>query len=583
MMLKGSPVKDNSKNINDFDKGKKKNFKINKTKRKLDECQESQLKSTEKPDWKKLKLEKKELKAKRKQKSAGGNEVYVISLKAKKIWEEVRREDCKKERKVELCKELYELIKEKVKSLVYAHDTVRVIETLFSAGGEDVRAKLFEELKENILDLCKNKYSRFFVSKILKQGTKQQKDYVINVMMGNVVKLMHHKIACDVLEIAYNDCANAKQRSHMIQEFFGPRFRLFKEEIPNLKTAIEKYPDLKERILSDVNLALQPILTKGVFTNVLMHTLLKEYLYVCSDSEKRNIIDAVREGLLPILHTRDGARVAMLCLWNGTPKDKKLILRSFRGNMVKIALEEYGHMVLLAAFDATDDTVFVSKAVLSELMENLDSLTENENGKKVLRYLVAPRNKLFFHPHVLAVLEEGDKFPNSKKELMLKHRELQNFVAKPILQMIHKNINVLARDSHWTLFIGAALQTLHDDLITGIFQSLAEICAEAYLPGDENHFLEVAFVCKMISYIIQCDKQRYQEDRPIFSTYLVNATESEMKGWCLTNRGCFILIKLLESGIPVIIGRVKEILSSAKSKLKKLEFPGAEILLKKLQ
>lgn len=538
---------------------------------------------SEKTDWKKLKLEKKELKAQRKQKSAGGNEVYEIGMKAKKIWEEARREDCKKERKVELCKELYELLKEKVKYFIYAHDTVRVIETLFSAGGEAVRASLFEELKDDILDLCKNKYSRFFVSKILKQGTKQQKNYVINVMMGNVVKLMHHKIACDVLEIAYNDCANATQRSHMIQEFFGPRFRLFKEEIPNLSTAIEKYPDLKEKILSDVNLALQPVLTKGVFTNVLVHTLLKEYLYVCSDSEKRNVIDAIREGLLPILHTRDGARVAMLCIWNGTPKDKKIILKSFHGNIVKIASEEYGHMVLLAAFDAVDDTVFVSKAVLSELLGKLDSLAENEHGKKILRYLVSPRSKLFFHPQVLAVLEEGDKFPHSKKELTQKHRELQNFVAKPILEMLCKNINVLARDSHWTLFIGAALETLRDDSITGIFQTLAEMCADPYLPGDKNHFLEVSFMCKMISYVIRCDKRRYEENLPTFSTYLIDATESEMKGWCLTNRGCFILIKLLESEIPVVVEKVTNLLSSAKSKLKQLEFPGAEILLKKLK
>lgn len=31
---------------------------------------------------------------------------------------------------------------------------------------------------------------------------------------------------------------------------------------------------------------------------------------------------------------------------------------------VKIALEEHGHLVLLAIFDSVDDTKFVSKAVL---------------------------------------------------------------------------------------------------------------------------------------------------------------------------------------------------------------------------
>ena len=32
------------------------------------------------------------------------------------------------------------------------------------------------------------------------------------------------------------------------------------------------------------------------------------------------MIEALREGLIYMLHTRDGARVAMFCLWHGTAK-----------------------------------------------------------------------------------------------------------------------------------------------------------------------------------------------------------------------------------------------------------------------
>ena len=46
-------------------------------------------------------------------------------------------------------------------------------------------------------------------------------------------------------------------------------------------------------------------------------------------------------------------------------KDRKLILKSFKSYVVKIALEEFGHMVLLALFDCVDDTKMVQKIILS--------------------------------------------------------------------------------------------------------------------------------------------------------------------------------------------------------------------------
>lgn len=51
----------------------------------------------------------------------------------------------------------------------------------------------------------------------------------------------------------------------------------------------------------------------------------------------------------------------MLCLWHGTPKDRKEIVKSFKGRVDKICQEEYGHMVLMALFDCVDDTKFVYK------------------------------------------------------------------------------------------------------------------------------------------------------------------------------------------------------------------------------
>jgi len=45
-------------------------------------------------------------------------------------------------------------------------------------------------------------------------------------------------------------------------------------------------------------------------------------------------------------------------------QDRKVIVKSMKSFVVKIANEEFGHLVLLAAFDVVDDTKFVQKVIL---------------------------------------------------------------------------------------------------------------------------------------------------------------------------------------------------------------------------
>ncbi|KAG0721957.1 Pumilio 3 [Chionoecetes opilio] len=537
----------------------------------------------EKTDWKKLKAEKKELKMKRKEKNLGSSERYELGIQTKKIWEELRQANCKKEREKELCKELMSKVQGKLMSVIHAHDTVRVLETLLAKGGEEYRTLVFEELKDDLVNLSKIKYSRFFVLKILRYGSRAQKDHVISSFKGQVVKLMKHKTASDVVELAYNDYANAKQRSMMVQEFFGPQFRLFHEaDIKCVADALKKHPEMKEYILKDLRSALQPIIDKGVFTNTMVHTLLKDFLSSCSVGDRNGVIEALKESLVPIIHTRDGARVAMLCLWHGTNKDRKTILKSFRTHFVKIATEEYGHMVLLAAFDCVDDTQFMKKVVLSELMDELDKLVGSDYGLRVLRYLVAPRSPTFFQPSVLAVLAQGDGNEASKKDTEIRQRELQAIVSTPILRMLLGNLEHWAVNSNWTLFVGAAVKSLGGPERETIFHKVAEMYADPYIPGTEGHVLELAHTTKMVTYFIKCDKERHAAEQETFCSILVKKAGDELIGWTNCNRGCFLLANMMETEIPEIVSHLTKSIAPQKDKLTKQKFVGAAILLKKL-
>merc|ERR1739838_178053 len=96
-----------------------------------------------------------------------------------KIWEDVRKEDCPEEKKVKLAKDLHKLVKGNIKKIIFAHDTVRVVECLMALGTQEIKDALFDELKEDINEMSKSKYASFFVQKLLRYGTKEQKSAVM--------------------------------------------------------------------------------------------------------------------------------------------------------------------------------------------------------------------------------------------------------------------------------------------------------------------------------------------------------------------------------------------------------------------
>ena len=51
------------------------------------------------------------------------------------------------------------------------------------------RDKLFAELKEDILEMSKSKYAHFFVQKMLRYGTKEQRAHIFKTMEGNIAKV----------------------------------------------------------------------------------------------------------------------------------------------------------------------------------------------------------------------------------------------------------------------------------------------------------------------------------------------------------------------------------------------------------
>lgn len=119
-------------------------------------------------------------------------------------------------------------------------------------------------LLDHIVELSKLKYAKFTVKSLLKYCTASERGVVIASLYGHVRRLVRHTEAAEILEIAYNDYANASQRAALVSEFYGPQFSLFKAEASNttLTQLLEDKPCQRVSILKHIKDAILPLINK---------------------------------------------------------------------------------------------------------------------------------------------------------------------------------------------------------------------------------------------------------------------------------------------------------------------------------
>jgi len=531
----------------------------------------------------KQKKEKAERKAKKQQ-----QEVFDIGVQAKKIWEEVRKEDCPEEKKSKLTTELHSLVKGNIKKIIFAHDTVRVVEFLMALGTPEIKEELYLELKDDIIEMAKSKYANFFVQKLLRYGSKEQKAAVMKAMEGRTAKLMKHKTAGVVVELAYNDFANANQRNSMLQEFLGPEYRLFKEpEVRTVEELIAKHPEKKTEMVKNLGANVEILIQKGCYNHSLVHTVVHNYLAVVDGKKRSECIESLRDCLVHMIHSKEGAMAALYCLWHGTTKDRKSIVKSLKTFVEKTACEEYGHMVLMAMFDTVDDTKLVGKAIIGELCEpkSFVNIIQNKFGLRVVKYLVAGRDKTYTYPAAITIMEKGDGNEHTKKDSAVRRKELIEAASTPILNWLVERLLAGLYDPPSTITFTCILNNLpHSDQLAKVWSLLAEEASKPFIAGDDTpNIIENTAGNMLLKKIILKDKERNKKGVETFSKVLLSTLEQDgVEAWLGCNRGAFVLVYCWETEIEEVQQLVRDKIKPLGIILRKQKHKGAAILTEKL-
>ncbi|NXO29838.1 PUM3 protein, partial [Cisticola juncidis] len=541
---------------------------------------------SKKPKWTEFKKQKKELKQTR---QINDRSNYNIIIKSKQIWENLRRRKCDKEKREKLMNELGKLLHGKIKNLAFAHDSTRVIQCFIQYGNKKQREEIFEELKDSLVELSKSKYSKNIVKKFLMYGTKEQVAEIIKSFKGHVRRLLRHAEASAVVEFAYNDKAILQQRIMLTEELYGNTFQVYKTpDVSTLGKVLEAQPEKREAILDEMKQILTPMAQKeAVIKHSLVHKVFLDFFTYALPKQRSEMIEAIREAVIYLAHTHDGARVAMNCLWHGTPKDRKVIVKTMKTYVEKTAVGEFSHLVLLAAFDCIDDTKLVKQLIISEIKASLPEIINNKYGKKVLLYLLSPRDPAHFLPEIVTLLQQGDGNAYSKKNPELRRHELLEAISSPLLEYLQEHTQEVVTDKATFVLVTDILRTALVDIQPAL-DAIATLAAEELVPGGcdgQLHIAEHPAGHLLLKWLIQQDEKMRESGKEVsFGRTLVEHVGIEnLKTWAEVNRGAIILCCLLESSDKKVASTVKKELKQLVPKLEQNKnAKGIEALLKKL-
>jgi len=295
-----------------------------------------------------------------------------------------------------------------------------------------------------------------------------------------------------------------------------------------------------------------------------------------------------------VIHTRDGAHVALNCLWYGTAKERKIIVKSFKGLAVKTCHEEYGRLVLLAIFDCVDDTVLVKKCIVQDIANDIKQVITNKYGVKVAHYLCHPRDKRHFLKETVQLLAKGDDNPHSKKEKKDRYSELWECVSSALLTFIAANMRDLIFETSTSLLVLNALEpsgegNLFDRAIPDAerlecYKAIAEIARDEFIPcnmEERFHLVEHKNASFVVAHLLKSDKTRTDTEVTL-SAQLAELTTDQLASWTACNKGCFVLLDMYDSGNPKAVQAVRSAVTSSHKRLEGYSSQGAKLLLAKV-
>ncbi|KAL7921721.1 ARM repeat-containing protein [Trichoderma austrokoningii] len=535
--------------------------------------------------------------------------------RTKKIWERLRlKSHVPKDERQKLVAELYGIITGRVRDFVLKHDAVRAVQTAIKYSTPEQRKQIALELQGTYTQLAEGRYAKFLIGKLLVHNDDDIRDIIIPNFYGKVRKLINHSEASWILDDVYRTVATKEQKALLLREWYGPEFTIKEltkdiKATADIKQILEDEPTKRGPLMKSLLELINTLVQKGMTGFTMLHDAMLQYFTNTQPGteEFNEFVELVKgdetsDLLKNLAFTRSGAKLASLLLAYGTAKDRKTLLKAYKDTIQLMSGDQYGHIVILTAFDVIDDTKLTSKTIFPELLgekeedmaQNVVAAANNANARITLLYLLQGFSKSLFpasHAYDLEVLKEVHEIrkTTSKKEDENRRKELAALISPSLIAAIEASPSDLTASAFGSQFVADVLlsgigekQKALEALSQSVSGSPKQEPAEDEI-ATRPHIANTPFGGRMLKSLIQggrFDKAAGKVkliDPPLgFPNILYPVIKNSIMDWA-TGPSSFVVVALLESEEFTSAEELKKTLKKNKKLLQKAaEEPTAE-------
>ncbi|KAG7249782.1 hypothetical protein CRUP_032755, partial [Coryphaenoides rupestris] len=220
------------------------------------------------------------------------------------------------------------------------------------------------------------------------------------------------------------------------------------------------------------------------------------------------ILDEMKSSLTPMAQKEQVIKHSLV------HKDRKVIIKTMKTYMVKFA---------------------------TELLTSLDEVIKNKYGKKVLLYLLNPRDPDHVLPEIIRLLEKGDGNTHSKKDPAVRKNELLEVVSPPLLEYLCENAVTMVTDKGQSVMVRDILLSALGDLRPAM-TAVAQRASLGLIPGGDSAGQDAQLTGR--------------EER--FSRILLDTVGIDrLRSWVAVNRGALVLCSLLKCVDQSVVSEVR--------------------------
>lgn len=486
------------------------------------------------------------------------------------------------------------------------HDAVRAVQTALKYAKTEQRKMITKELQGTYAQLAESRYAKFLIGKMLIQNDPEIRDMIIPEFYGKVRKLINHPEASWILDDIYRGVATKEQKATMLREWYGPEFSLFRssgEDVKNgdLADILEEHPEKRGPIIKYLMDMIDQLVQKKMNGFTMLHdAMLQCFLNLRLGTEEHSEFlqkmkdDETGDLLKNLAFTKSGSRLVCLLFAHGTAKDRRQYLKFYKDTFEAMCGDQYGHVVILTAYDVIDDTVTTAKAIFPEILGKGDDVSNilfcatNLNARTTISYLFEGASRALFPQSMAAdldILKEVHEVrkTTSKKDPETRRKELVAAMSPPLLDAISKSARDLVSSSFGCQFVTDVILGAEGDK-TAALEAIAETAAgdpSATENSDElyasqyPHPARSGSAERMFKTLIQGG--RFDRDTKTikvveppfdFANILYPIIKEHIVSWA-TGDGSFVVVALLESDSFSQKEKIKKALKKHKAEVQK--------------